>query len=571
MTSSTSRQCSFYDFYRIRFFADNCCLGALYTKCASLLKRRFKTILTMEPQKRIAIVGAGPSGLVAAKEALENGLIPTVFESKSDIGGVWSTSGSVWDTMHTNISKFTTTFGDFRWPDDTEMFPSAYDMLYYLNEYTTEWKLRAYIKFNANVVSVASNGEDPNNIALKGWAIQWIENGAPLQTDLFDGVIVAAGIFSKGDIPELPGLSAFGGKVIHSRDYKSGQSFKGLKVLTVGGSFSGAEIASDVSNHSAVSHHCFRRPFWILNRYLPDKKSGKSSLPLDLLFYTRSFYEMTTTVTEEESNISKNKYMSSICKQQQDIAELTIEEEDFHKPYNVTVSDQYLEQVEQKTLIPHKSEISEINNSTIRFANDDTIEVDAIILCTGFNTDLSFLAPNVLQKIMYEPTDRLQPVILFNECCHPDVKNLFFVGLYKGPYFAVMEQQARLAARVLSGRVDLPNLELLTEGLKYEKAIRDANPRPQFPHPEYVLFADKIATCANSFPDLKKFKESSYSLSDAFGVALKENALHLEQQKSEIYERFMSEPVTPSHYNLVEDPIGTLSQMDVVQEVIQKL
>lgn len=523
--------------------------------------------------KQIAILGAGPSGLVAAKEALENGLIPTVFESKRDIGGVWSSTGAVWNTMHTNISKFTTTFGDFHWHQDAEMFPSAQAMLNYLNEYALKWNLRSYIKFNSNVLNVTSNSKDSETIGSDGWTVKWTENDSTstLQSGTFEGVIVATGIFAKGNTPEVPGLDSFHGKVIHSKDYKSAQSFEGLKVLTVGGSFSGAEIASDVSNYSSVSYHCFRDPFWILKRYLSDSKSGRANMPLDLLFYTRSFYQHTTPVSEEESNISRNKYMASVCQEQQKIVELTIETDKFERPYNVTVSDEYLNQIKQRKIIAIRQQISEINGSSITFGNGDILDVDVIVFCTGFNPELNFLDKNVLQKMLYDPTDRLQPVILFNECCHPDVKNLFFVGMYKGPYFAVMEQQARLAARVLSGSVTLPTVTVMLEGLKREKAVRDACPRRQFPHPEYVLFADEISKCAESFPDLQKFKESNCTLSDAFGKPLNEEALYLEQHKTKIYERFMSEPVTPSHYNLVQDPLRTINQMDVVQEIIKKI
>lgn len=525
----------------------------------------------IEPTKKIAILGAGPSGLVAAKEVLKNGLIPTIFEKNADIGGVWSATGSVWNTMHTNISKFTTTYGDFHWPQDTEMFPSAAAMLNYLKDYAQKWNLGNYIKFSSNVVKVSSKNKELDNLGSEGWTVQWTENDDPstLQYDLFEGVIIATGIFAKGHIPEIPGLNSFSGRIIHSKDYKSGALFEGKKVMTIGGSFSGAEIASDVSSHSALSYHCFRDPFWILRRYLPDKNRG-TNIPLDLMFYTRNFYQL-TPVSEEESNISRNRYMASICQEQQAITELAIESENFGRPYNVTVSDQYLNQVKEKKLISKRQSISEINGSTIIFENGDRIEVDAVIFCTGFNAELNFLDESVLEKILYEPTDRLQPVILFHECCHPELKNLFFVGMYKGPYFAVMEQQARLAARVLSGSVVLPSVTVMSEGLKKEKAIRDAIPRRQFPHPEYVLFADEISKCADSFPDLTKFKDSTFKLSEAFGKSLKDVELHLEQRKDEIYVRFMTEPVTPSHYNLVDDLAGTLNQMDLVQEAIKSI
>ncbi len=36
-------------------------------------------------------------------------------------------------------------------------------------------------------------------------------------------------------------------------------------------------------------------------------------------------------------------------------------------------------------------------------------------------------------------------------------------------------------------------------------------------------------------------------------------------------DRIMSEPVTPSHYNLVNDPLDTINQMDIVKEIVEKM
>lgn len=38
---------------------------------------------------KLAIIGAGPSGLTSAVAALKEGLTPTVFEMSHRIGGVW--------------------------------------------------------------------------------------------------------------------------------------------------------------------------------------------------------------------------------------------------------------------------------------------------------------------------------------------------------------------------------------------------------------------------------------------------------------------------------------------------
>ena len=40
--------------------------------------------------KRVAVIGAGVSGLAAAKCLLDEGLTPVVFEQSAHIGGIWN-------------------------------------------------------------------------------------------------------------------------------------------------------------------------------------------------------------------------------------------------------------------------------------------------------------------------------------------------------------------------------------------------------------------------------------------------------------------------------------------------
>src|SRR3954464_10476600 len=85
----------------------------------------------------VAVIGAGPGGLVAARWLLSQGFEPTIFEQSHMLGGQWTGSdgiSGIWPTMHTNTSRILTSFSDLEHESDY-VFPSNRDILAYLHRY----------------------------------------------------------------------------------------------------------------------------------------------------------------------------------------------------------------------------------------------------------------------------------------------------------------------------------------------------------------------------------------------------------------------------------------------------
>ena len=128
-------------------------------------------------EKRLAIVGAGISGLLACKYAVAKGLNPVVYEAEEGVGGVWNCT--VESTKLQN-PRPTYEFLDFPWPCSVEeMFPNHSQVLEYLQSYAKHFGLFAYIKFNSKVNSLDYVGE--SNEEMEAFHL-WGGTGKPFQS-----------------------------------------------------------------------------------------------------------------------------------------------------------------------------------------------------------------------------------------------------------------------------------------------------------------------------------------------------------------------------------------------------
>lgn len=164
--------------------------------------------------KRVGIIGGGPSGLVTAKNALANGLVPVIFERKSTTGGLWSPHTAVWNGLHTNVSKFSVSFSDFPWDETSSMFPSDTEMADYFHRYEKHFKIdKNAIHLNANV-DLVKQMED------KKWQLTWtnLDNGDQ-RVEIFEYLVCATGLHNVPHMPYVKNADSFDGILMHSANF----------------------------------------------------------------------------------------------------------------------------------------------------------------------------------------------------------------------------------------------------------------------------------------------------------------------------------------------------------------
>jgi cation diffusion facilitator CzcD-associated flavoprotein CzcO len=192
----------------------------------------------------VAIVGGGPSGIVASKYLQAQGFAPTIFEVSDDIGGQWnsrSPNSGVWPTMRTNTSRVTTQFSDLGYEAAVAMYPTNQQVHAYLHRYSEEFGLTNLVRTGTRVELI-----DRDQL---GYRVVSRTEGQTPKSEHYDYVVAASGRYNKPYIPRIPGLESFLGKgeARHSFYYKNPEEYRGLRVLVAGCAISALEIASDLA------------------------------------------------------------------------------------------------------------------------------------------------------------------------------------------------------------------------------------------------------------------------------------------------------------------------------------
>lgn len=189
--------------------------------------------------EKVAIIGAGVSGLTALKTALESGLEATAFERGSQIGGLWNCSDKIMAghscvqvSTITNTSKHTTCFSDFPMPKDWPNYLCVPKMLEYLELYVKQFDLMKKIRLNTTVLDIK---QSPCYSETGKWEIHYLSDNGDRKLEFFDAVMVCTGINSLPIIPHFAGQENYTGKILHSLEYHTFHPFERRRVLVVGG------------------------------------------------------------------------------------------------------------------------------------------------------------------------------------------------------------------------------------------------------------------------------------------------------------------------------------------------
>ncbi|KAK2597936.1 hypothetical protein N8I77_012688 [Diaporthe amygdali] len=404
---------------------------------------------------RVAVIGAGPLGLMALKNMKEDGLDVTCFEARSWVGGLWNYSEdeslSVAANTIFNSSKYRSAISDYPFPDETDDFPSWRQMWEYLEGYADHFQLRQNIQLNTRVVAFAREGDK--------WAVELLTKDGGPRREYFDKIAVANGTFTAPKWPEIRGIEKFTGRTLHAINFHRPESFKDQRVLIVGLHASAQDVASGLVGHAAQLYASHRNGVVLLPRYDPKGAAFDTAMTLN---FTR-FVLFATTWFPSILNWLMDKVM--VATSQTAFPNVLKSWNFFPAPSIATtaplIGDEIYPLLESGFCEPVGAVSKVIGAKTIELKDGRVLEdIDAIIYTTGYN----FAAPFVGQEHNPYPIPGKPPYLYrgtFPLHEDPEVRNslaFFGHGAIFFPGFVQHELIIMATSQIWSGRSSLPPL-----------------------------------------------------------------------------------------------------------------
>ncbi len=395
----------------------------------------------MEQHQKACVIGAGPSGITAIKNLLDEGIEVQAYDYNSDVGGNWIYSedeghSSVFETTHIISSKTLSQYEDFTFDDfepDVPDYPSHDHLRRYFQGYAHHFDLYPYIQFNTLVKHCAYQ-EDGS------WKVTTHQNGSET-TEHFTHLVVCNGHHWLPRFPQYPG--EFTGDFIHSHNFKKAAPFKDKKVLVIGGGNSACDVAVETSRVSEKTVISMRRGYRIVPKFLfgqpTDLVASRNNwLPLKLKYF---FSGLLIRLINGKNSL------------------YGLQEPDHGAgATHPTVNDELLYKLRHGNVKP-KVDIDRLDGKTVHFKDGSSEEFDVIIACTGY-----ILAHPFFDKEFLDYSDSDVPLYL--KMFHHKYDSLYFVGMFQplGCIWPASELQSKIMAREISGKWKRPsNIQELCE------------------------------------------------------------------------------------------------------------
>ena len=400
-------------------------------------------------QRRVAVIGAGSSGLAVLKALREHEIDVECFERGSEVGGLWQYENDnglsgAYASLRTNVSRSRMQYPSFPMPGSYDDFPHHTDMASYLSGYARTFGLLDLIRFRVTVERLEAKPRG-------GWRLV-LDDGTEHS---YEAVVVATGVFSHPKAPVYSG--SFAGEVSHSHAYRTPAPFAGHRVLVVGGGQSAAEIAVEIAGVAEATFLSVRGGVHVVPRWLGSRPYDADDVaPLNRIAWPLLNSIFAARVARELGPIPPSLPLPS----RRLLEGIPI------------VSSTLLPAIRHGDVVV-KPAVEQLVGDGVGFVDDSEEEVDRIVYAIGYQLRIPFLTAPRANGV------RGRELPLYRRIVPPELTGLYFAGFVDAPggLLPVVEAQGEWIATVLSGGLSLPDATRMWRAIdRSEKRTRERFP-----------------------------------------------------------------------------------------------
>jgi dimethylaniline monooxygenase (N-oxide forming) len=429
---------------------------------------------------RIAVIGAGVSGISAANVLRKNGFEPVVFEKADKVGGVWAVT---YPDVHLQNTYPQYHLSDFDWPFKPDLHPTGTQVLQYWNAAIKH--LRLDVRVSHEVIALVETNDS--------WLLRY-KNESGIHEEPFKYVMVAVGQYTEGKYrPRFPGEETFSGQIITERDVKSLEIFDGRRVAVVGFGKSALDMATMAASRGAEVHHVFRTPRWTIpewilgvhathilfsrfgssmmtswahpsaaERFLHDKLKGGIV----------KFWGMIAAIVKWQiTRLGRNRGQSV-----KDRLNAVIPTHKFlpdMRSAGALAPESYYPMVAEGKILPHQSEVAGFSRDGLQLKSGGEVPCDLVVLSVGSQTPIFPFLPDPYRQMLEGEPDGAQ---LYRHLIHPHIPRLGFAGFNHGfMHIPAVEIATLWLCAYLRGEIKLPAVEEMERSIEHIRAWKRAN------------------------------------------------------------------------------------------------
>lgn len=369
---------------------------------------------------RYAIIGAGPSGLSAARALQKAGIDFDGYEASRGVGGLWDIENprsTMYESAHLISSRTTTEFSEFPM-DTTADYPSHRTLIRYFRDFAERFGLAEQYRFDTRVTALDRQDDG-------AWLLRAESPEGEIE-ERYAGVILANGTLAEPNIPSFRG--EFTGELLHTSAYKRATQLSGKRVLIIGAGNSGCDIAIDAVHHAASVDMSVRRGYYFVPRYLFGRPSDTLNQGRPLPARIKQFVDKRVlrafTGDPVRFGFPKPDYRLY----------------ESHPIVNTLI----LNHLGQGDLAI-RADVDRFDGRTVHFRDGSSGEYDTVLLATGYTLDYPFVAREALNWTGWSPK-------LFLNIFPPSFNGLYVMGMIEasGIGWQGRYEQAELIAEYLS-------------------------------------------------------------------------------------------------------------------------